>query len=322
VAHRAAGFADAASAHFRSSCRLNPKLFAQIVAIAKPCQDHTRDYDVRVRDIATLLIHLLTTVARLLRPGGARSVVAESLLLRQQLLILNRGRQQAPNLKLADRLIAALCCGWTRSARLRRVAIVLKPATLLAFHRALVKRKYRVLFSPKRHGIPGPKGPSAELIGAPGISSENSSSSRRTTTESALTPHWAESLQQQRPKILRVDRSISRSIAGSLTAEGSFSCRRRREEEFATDRPSALPAYTCHVLLSDTKRSVRPSPFQSPASGALATLGPGEPMVPHPDAAFWTVNTVCGRQSEPRQLGQKASLTRWTRHGLVAAEPA
>jgi hypothetical protein len=90
VAHRAAGFADAASAHFRSSCRLNPKLFAQIVAIAKPCQDHTRDYDVRVRDIATLLIHLLTTVARLLRPGGARSVVAESLLLRQQLLILNR----------------------------------------------------------------------------------------------------------------------------------------------------------------------------------------------------------------------------------------
>jgi transposase InsO family protein len=119
-----------------------------------------------MRDIAILLIHLLTTVARLLRPGGARSLVAESLLLRQQLLILNRGRARAPNLKLSDRLIAALCCGWIRSARLRRVAIVLKPATLLAFHRALVKRKYRLLFSPKRRGIPGPKGPSAELIAA------------------------------------------------------------------------------------------------------------------------------------------------------------
>jgi hypothetical protein len=121
---------------------VNPRLLAQIVAVAKPCQNHARDYDVRVRDIAILLIHLLTTVARLLRPGGARSLVAESLLLRQQLLILNRGRQRAPNLKLADRLIAALCCGWISSARLRRFAIVLKPATLLAFHRTLVKRKF------------------------------------------------------------------------------------------------------------------------------------------------------------------------------------
>jgi hypothetical protein len=130
------------------------------------CQDCACDYDGRMRDAAILLIHLLTTVAGLLRPGGARSLVAESLLLKQQLLILNRGRERAPNLKLADRLIAALCCGWIRSTRLRRVAIVLKPATLLAFHRAFVKRKYRLLFSPKRRGIPGPKGPSAEVVAA------------------------------------------------------------------------------------------------------------------------------------------------------------
>jgi transposase InsO family protein len=36
----------------------------------------------------------------------------------------------------------------------------------LAFHRAFVKRKYRLLFSPKRRGIPGPKGPSAEVVAA------------------------------------------------------------------------------------------------------------------------------------------------------------
>jgi hypothetical protein len=52
-----------------------------------------------MRDLAVLLIHLFTTIARLAGPGGARSVVAESILVKQQLLILNRSRQRAPNLR-------------------------------------------------------------------------------------------------------------------------------------------------------------------------------------------------------------------------------
>ena len=47
-----------------------------------------------------------------------------------------------------------------------RSAIILKPSTLLQFHRALVQRKYRLLFSPKRRGRSGPKGPPKELIEA------------------------------------------------------------------------------------------------------------------------------------------------------------
>jgi hypothetical protein len=43
-----------------------------------------------VRDLAVLFLHLLATVARLAGPGGARSVVAESVLVKHQLLILNR----------------------------------------------------------------------------------------------------------------------------------------------------------------------------------------------------------------------------------------
>jgi len=50
--------------------------------------------------------------------------------------------------------------------RLLRSAIVLKPSTLLAIHKAMSKRKYRLLFSPDRRRKPGPKGPSAELVGA------------------------------------------------------------------------------------------------------------------------------------------------------------
>jgi putative transposase len=119
-----------------------------------------------IRDLAILFIHLVVTVARLIGPGGARSVVAESLLVRHQLLILNRSRMRAPDLRPADRLIAGLCAILMRPARLLRSAIVLKPSTILSFHRTLVKRKYRLLFTRKNRGKPGPSGPTPELISA------------------------------------------------------------------------------------------------------------------------------------------------------------
>ena len=119
-----------------------------------------------MRDLAVLFVHLIATVARLLGRGGARSVVAESLLLKHQLLILNRSRARAPNLRPIDRVIAGLCAGLMRPFRLLRSAIVLQPSTIMAFHRALVRRKYRLLFSPQRRGRPGPKGPAPELITA------------------------------------------------------------------------------------------------------------------------------------------------------------
>jgi hypothetical protein len=59
-----------------------------------------------MRDLAVLFIHLITTIARLAGPGGARSVVAESVLIKQQLLILNRARHRSPNLRVCDRLVA------------------------------------------------------------------------------------------------------------------------------------------------------------------------------------------------------------------------
>ncbi len=119
-----------------------------------------------MRHLAVLFIHLIVTIARLLGPGGARSVVAESLLVIHQLLIINRSRERAPVLRPTDRLIVGLCAFLMRPARLLRSAIVLKPSTILSFHRALVKRKYRLLFTPKTRGKPGPKGPSPELISA------------------------------------------------------------------------------------------------------------------------------------------------------------
>jgi len=50
-----------------------------------------------MRELFILVAHLLATWAKLMRPGGARAVAAESLLLRHQLLILKRSRNRAPN---------------------------------------------------------------------------------------------------------------------------------------------------------------------------------------------------------------------------------
>src|SRR5438876_5541122 len=119
-----------------------------------------------MRELVILFVHALATLARLWGPGGIRSVVAESVLVKQQLLILNRSRQRSPNLRTSDRLVAGLCVLLIRPARLIRSAIVLRPSTLLSLHQALRNRKYRLLFSSQRRGRPGPKGPNKELLEA------------------------------------------------------------------------------------------------------------------------------------------------------------
>jgi len=58
-----------------------------------------------MKDLLILLAHLLTTVSKLLGPGCARAVVADSLLMKQQLLVINRSRQRAPNLSTLDRFL-------------------------------------------------------------------------------------------------------------------------------------------------------------------------------------------------------------------------
>ena len=119
-----------------------------------------------MKDLLILLAHLLTTVAKLLGPGGARAVVADSLLMKQQLLVINRSRQRAPNLSTLDRFLFGFWSMFLDPRRIQRAAVILRPSTLLKFHDLLKKRKYRLLYSSSKHGKPGPKGPSPELIQA------------------------------------------------------------------------------------------------------------------------------------------------------------
>src|SRR5947199_10168605 len=100
-----------------------------------------------MRDVLVLGVHLLVTFAKLLRAGGVRAVAAESLLLKHQLLISNQSRQRAPNLTTLDRLVLGLTTLFVSPRRIPKLGALIKPATLLKFHKALVDQKYRLLFS-------------------------------------------------------------------------------------------------------------------------------------------------------------------------------
>jgi len=119
-----------------------------------------------MKDVIYLLFHLLSTVAKLLRPSGGRTVIAENLILKQQLIIHSRSRQRAPNLSAQDRALLGFWSLFLNPRRIGRSAIIIKPSTLLRFHNALKKRKYRLLYSPGGGRKPGPKGPSKEIINA------------------------------------------------------------------------------------------------------------------------------------------------------------
>ena len=110
-----------------------------------------------MRDLLVLLLHLIVTVVRLAKPGGFCSVVAESVLIRHQLLILNRGRKRAPNLHAADRFIAALCTLFIRRVRILRSAIVLKPSTLLNLHNLLTSEIIASCFRLSASVVPAPR---------------------------------------------------------------------------------------------------------------------------------------------------------------------
>jgi putative transposase len=123
--------------------------------------------DAHIRNLLLVMLHLAVVAARLCAPGGARAVIAENLLLKQQLIVLRRARRRAPNLTGGDRLLFGFGSLFLSPTRIRKLAIALRPSTLLAFHQALVRRKYRLLFSARsRPKKPGPKGPDEALIRA------------------------------------------------------------------------------------------------------------------------------------------------------------
>jgi hypothetical protein len=117
-----------------------------------------------MRALLILGVHLLVILAKLLRPGGVCAIAAESLLLKHQLVISNRSRQRASNLTTLDRFVLGRAAQSMSPRRVPKLSAILRPSMLFKFHKALVDRKYCLLFSPSGHRRkPGPKGPSASF---------------------------------------------------------------------------------------------------------------------------------------------------------------
>jgi hypothetical protein len=107
-----------------------------------------------MKDFIFPVFCLLTLLAKLLRPGGGRTLIAENLLLKQQLIIHSRSSKRAPNLTARDRALLGFWSLFLNPRRIARAAIIIKPSTLLRFHKALKNRKYRLLYScGKRAGL-------------------------------------------------------------------------------------------------------------------------------------------------------------------------
>jgi putative transposase len=119
-----------------------------------------------MKDLLVLLAHLLTTIAKLLGTGSAKAIVADSLFMKQQLLVLNRGRRRAPNLTALDHFLLGFWSLFLNPRHFQRAAVIIKPSTLLKLHRVFKEQKYRRLYSSGRKIKPGSKGPSPEVIQA------------------------------------------------------------------------------------------------------------------------------------------------------------
>ena len=74
-----------------------------------------------MKDISVLFAHLVTVIIRLVKPGGGKSIFTENLLLKQQLLVIARSRQRAPNLLAPDRLLLGFWSLFLYPGRIARV---------------------------------------------------------------------------------------------------------------------------------------------------------------------------------------------------------
>jgi putative transposase len=117
-----------------------------------------------MKTLALLVIHVLTTLAKHAGPGGGKAIIAESVLLKYQQLIAHRSNGKTPRLTTSDRFLCGLLTLFMRPGRIRKAAVILKPATLTKFRSALLSRNYHRLFSSQKNRKPGPKGPSENLV--------------------------------------------------------------------------------------------------------------------------------------------------------------
>src|SRR5712692_2202452 len=105
-----------------------------------------------------LAVHLLATIAKVARPGGVRAVVAESLLLKHQLLITSRARRRAPNLNSFDRFLLGLGSLFVPPSRIPKARGHPEAQNIVEIPRGAQETQISVAFLVGRSSAPRPEG--------------------------------------------------------------------------------------------------------------------------------------------------------------------
>jgi hypothetical protein len=110
-----------------------------------------------------LLIHYIVTLIKLLKLGGVKRVMAESIAIKHS-FFMNPAKKRSPALVTRDRFLFGFLVILIGGRRLQKVAVIIRPATILAFHKALMKRKYSKRYSNRANKTPSRKARDQVLI--------------------------------------------------------------------------------------------------------------------------------------------------------------
>jgi hypothetical protein len=242
--------------------------------------------DSRMRNFLLTLLHLAVTTAKLCGPGGVRAVIAENLLLKQQLIVLRRGRPGAPTLTLSDRLMCGFESLLLSLGRIRKVAIVLRLSTLWRFigrwsvaNTAGCSPQRRAQKSPDRRGrvrhSSRPSSSSSRAILGSAVRALRASSRRRsgsTSTRTSCTARWRNTIAPLRSE---PGPRGCRSSATPPTASGAWTSFGASRSRFGACRCGKLVTQPGHTREShhrgDRDGGHEPLPIPSPPSPADAS---------------------------------------------------
>ena len=120
-----------------------------------------------MKEAITFFIYFVSTILKIMRPGGIKSIIAENLAMKQQLIIMKRKSKilRSPPLTPFQRIFFSFLSFFMSEDQVKQIAVIISPSTIFRFHQLLINRKYRMLFSSnKNRKKPGPKGPPKEII--------------------------------------------------------------------------------------------------------------------------------------------------------------
>jgi len=84
-----------------------------------------------MKNMFMVFTYLLCVIPKGFGMGGMKALIAENLLLKQQLFLLTRSRKRAHNLSPHDRFLLGLWTIFLDPRRIKRAAILVQPSTLL-----------------------------------------------------------------------------------------------------------------------------------------------------------------------------------------------